>query len=516
MRFYLVSFLILLSTILIADLSEIIETIENGDLQQAETLLENEIISDRNLESWRQLGFSYKENNEIEIAIFSYQKIYNFNNDDYDATLALARLYSENQQYDLSHQLFLKILESDVTDVEAYLGLARTEKARENYSESISYYNSALEYLPDYLPALFELANVYIYSDKLNNAINIYQRILEIDNSWAEAWSGIGKMYWWQDKPFLALKNYEKAIQLDPKNMELIQEFENIKNDVGWNISAKFFGQSELEEGHDVNSFNQQYSISKRLTDKFSINSRSLWQYAQKDENDFKTEKYYDATFLKSNFKITSQNEINFTFAGSISDSTLTVIDGGWRIGTKWKNFQITNDLNFASEYFYHWERVWNNYFNEQINIKFKKLHFSGNYKLGKVEKNWIWQKTTQRENQFLNYNMALSYQLWSLPDIKIGTSYRFMDYQYNSSLYYSPIDRKIWGLSSSIYYPFKSVYLYLGGGINLDNYDEFETNIDTEFGISVKKLSLSISFSNFKNQYYESKVFALIIGGSF
>jgi len=521
-KFSFISFLIIISALLLAEHSVIIEAIETEDLQQAELLLKSENVTENNLEIWRQLGFSYKENGEIEKAIFGYQKVFSFNNEDYDALLALARLYFANQQYNLSHQYFQKILKIDITDVEAYLGLARMEKARENFHESIIFYHSALKYLPEYFPALFELANVYIYSDQLNDAIQTYNSILEIDNTWSEAWSGIGKMYWWQDKPFLALENYKKAVQLDPNNEEIIKEYENIKVAVAWNISLKIFRQSEIEENYQVDSFNQQYSISKQITDKFSLSLKSFWQYAQKNEKSFITEKYYDTTFLKSNLKISSNNEINFTIGGSISDSTLTIIAAGWKFKTTWRNIKISNDVNLGNEYFYHWERVRRSYLQNKLKIEWNKIDFNSGYQIGKVEDNTISVRSqnsnnsSSNYNSFLNYDFGFTYQILNLPDIKIGSSYRFMDYQYESSLYYSPIDRKILGLNGSLYYPYKSIYLYLGSDLNLDNYREFETNFDGELGVNFNKLSLSVSYSNFKNQYYESTILSLIIGGKF
>ena len=493
-----------------------------GDFKAKELLLQNEEVTAENLEIWRSIAYSYKENNELAKAIAAYQRVFSFNEEDYDARLALARLYLSNQQLDQSYQYFQLILKNDITDVEAYLGLARTEKSRENYSESITFYQSVLEYLPEYFPALFELANVYIFSDQLDDAFFTYNRILEIDNSWAEAWSGIGKICWWQGKPFLGLQYYKKALELDPENNEIIAEYENIKNEVDWNVSVKYFGQSELEENYKISSFNQQYSVSKRITDKFYLSSKSFWQYAQKDQNDFITERYYDTSFLKSNYKFLPNNEINFTIGGSISDSTLTVIDAGWSTKFNWKNFKISNDLNFGNEYFYHWEMVRRTYLGNNLKIKWINTQFVGAYQIGQIPDNTISRKSgqgnnsTSNYNNFLNYDLGINYQVSDFPTVKFGGSYRFMDYQYESSLYYSPVDRKIWGINGSLYLPWKKVFLYLGGNVNLDNYQEFETNLDSEFGVNWKKFSVSIGFSNFINQYYESKSLSLIITGNF
>lgn len=510
-RKFIIGLFITFSVIIFAD-----------DFKAKELLLQNEEVTAENLEILRYIGYSYKENNELEKAIAAYQRVFSFNQKDYDAQLALARLYLSNQQFDFSYQYFQLILKNDITDVEAYLGLARTEKSRENYSESITFYNSALKYLPEYFPALFEMATVYIYSDKLDDAVFTYSKILEIDNSWSEAWSGIGKIYWWQDKPFLSLRYYKKALELDPENKAITAEYENIKNAIGWNASIKYFGQSELEEDYEINSFNQQYLLSKRITDKFSASAKSFWQYAQKNQNDFITERYYDTSFLKSNYKYLPNNEINVTIGGSISDSTLTTIDAGWSSKFNWKNFKISNDINFGNEYFYHWEMVRRSYLRNNLKIKWINTEFKSAYQIGQITDNTISRKYGQGNNSpsdynnFLKYDFGINYQVLAFPTVKIGGSYRFMDYQYESSLYYSPIDRKIWGFNGSLYLPLKKVFLYLGGGVNRDNYQELETDFDSELGVNWEKISVSIGFSNFKNQYYESKSLSVIITGNF
>jgi tetratricopeptide (TPR) repeat protein len=510
-KIFIVWFLITSSSAVIAD-----------DFKARELLLQNEEVTIENIEIWRSIGYSYKENDELAKAIAAYQRVISFDEEDYDARLALARLYLSNQQLDLAYQYFQLILENDITDVEAYLGLARTENSRENYSESITFYYSVLKYLPEYFPALFELANVYIFSDKLDDAVFTYNRILEIDNSWSEAWSGIGKIYWWQDKPFLALQYYKKALELDPENKEITAEYENVKNAVGWNVSIKYFGQSELEEDYEVSSFNQHYSVAKRITDKFSVSTKSFWQYAQKDQNEFITERYYDTSFLKSSYKFLPNNEINFTIGGSISDSTLTTIDAGWSAKFNWKNFKIFNDVNFGNEYFYHWEMVRRSYLVNNLKIKWINTQFVSAYKIGQIPdntislKSWQGKDSSSKYNNFLKYDLGINYQVLDFPIVKIGGNYRFMDYQYESSLYYSPLDRKIWGLNGSLYVPWETVFLYLGGSVNRDNYQELEADFDSEFGVNRRRASVSIGFSNFKNQYYESKSLFVMITGNF
>ncbi len=491
--------------------------LQNRNLEEAEKILLNRSNIEKNLENWRKLGYFYKEEGNISKAIYCYKKIYENKQTDYDSKLALARLYFNNRQFELSKDFFRKILKNDKTDVEAYLGLARISKQKEEYKESIEFYKKALKYLPGHFPALFELAVVQSYKGNLDAAKNTYRKILELDNTWAEAWSGLGKMFWWQDKPFKAIEYYEKAIELAPGDQKIISEMKRIEKSINWVYQAKFYNVTEKEEDYDIKSFNQKYSLSKRLNDRLEFRLNSFWQYAVKDENNQKIKKIYDSSYLRSNLKL-KNNELNFTCGGSINDSTLSVIDAGWNLNFTLMNINFSNALNLGNEYFYHWEEVRKSYLKENFTAEWNKVKFSTNYQIGEVEKNFVTISAhpPKRKNPFILYNLKFDYELKNNPKISLGTSYRFMDFKYKSSLYYSPANREIYGINSSYYQKFSKIYLYLGASLNWDNDEEKENNFEAEFGYYFSKYSVALSCSRFKSDYYESSNISLILGGSF
>ncbi len=496
-----------------ADARQIEELIQAHNYDEAKLLLEKNPA--QNIELWRNLGYSYKENNEFEKAIFCYEKVLAQNSEDYDARLALARLYLTTNLLVKSRKYFQQILDNDKTDVEAYLGLARIEKAEEKYALSIRYYRLALKYLPKNIPIILEIADVYLDSDKLDSALDSYQKILKIDDTWSEAWSGIGKIYWWKNQPFKAMQYYEKALELDPQNKEISNQLRDIKESIKWNFSTAFSFQKESEETYQIKSYNQKYQLKKRFNDIFSLQAVSFWQYADKDENSLTTKRYYDSSYLKSNLSLRNF-KLNCSVGGSLTDSTLTVIDAGFGFNFEIKNLKLENNLNFGNEYFYYWQKVRRDYLKENLYLNFGKISFQANYQIGKVEKNYILDKETMSENTFLDYSFSLKYKIKKLPDLSIGTVYRFIDYAYYSSLYYSPIDRSIYGFTGSLYQPFGKFYLYLDGSANQDNNEIYETNYDAEIGVSIKKYSVSISYSAFENKYYQSNTLSLTLSGEF
>jgi tetratricopeptide (TPR) repeat protein len=511
---FLIFWISLFSLHLFANANLIEREIKSHNFDKAKILLEKN--PDENIDLWRELGFVYKENDELKKSIFCYEKILNFDSDDYDARLALARLYFETGELATSQKYFQRILDNDETDVEAYLGLARIQKAKKNFLKSIEYYELALKYLPENVPLIFEMTKVYLYSDQLDKALLSYKKILKIDDTWSEAWRGIGKIFWWRNQPFVAMECYKKAIVLDPENSEINRDFQNIKKSLDWNFTSTYSFQKETEDESTIKSYNQKYKLSKRITDNLLLNATSFWQYADKNEDNLITKRYYDSSYLKSDFFVLENLKLDFTIGGSLTDSTLTVIGGGFGFNHHFKDIKITNYLNFGNEYFYYWKKVRRNYFKDKIQFDYKKFSFETNYQIGKVEKNYILNKSRMAENTFLDYNFSLKYKIDKFPNISVGAVYRFMDYAYDSSLYYSPIDRKLYGLTSSLLYPYRKIYLYLDGSVNRDNNEVYETNFDAEIGVSIKKISLSLSYSSFKNKYYENNGLSLTLGGSF
>lgn len=504
---------------LFSDINQIRKVLAKDDFEQAAILLENELQTQPdNIELRRLLGYSQKEMGKITAAISSYEKILELKPDDYDARLALARLYFQNNQIELSEKYFEMISDNDSTDVEAYLGLAEIEKKREHFERAIYFYKSALKYLPQYFPALFDLAQVYIYSDQLDSAIATYKKILSFDDTWAEAWAEIGKILWWKDRPFEALGYYKKALVLDPTNKEIIAGIEQVKNDLKWRISAKSFYIREKEEDYEIKSKNQKFAVAKRISDKLDFSLNGFVQFGEKTETATNNiiKKMYDSNSLNIRFKIFRNNELHLNFGGSFSDSTVSVINGNWKCSVKWKQFLFENNFGVGNEYFHHWEKVRRNYLENKLSIKWKKFVLNNFYQTGKVEKNWIWNKTVKNENPFVTYDFNLNYRVFSLPKIKIGINHTFIDYQYDSTLYYTPSNRHINGFETSLYYPFKPFYLYSAVYGEIDNNNDAGWRLDLEAGYEFSRFSLALSFSDFKNPYYESNSLSLIFGGNF
>ncbi|MDD3050736.1 MAG: tetratricopeptide repeat protein [Candidatus Cloacimonetes bacterium] len=510
------SFLIVIIAVSFSELNaneNIQDLLNNRQLDKAFTELQ--ILGNQNIELWRELGFLYKEENRILESIKCYEQIFESENADYDARLALGRLYMENDQFQKAIHLFQLILENDETDVEAYLGLARTFAAIENYKESIRNYNFALQYLPDYVPTLFELARIYTYSNNLDSAISVYQEILLLDDTFSEALAGIGKLLWWKNLPFQSIQYYKKALILDPTNTEIEDEMRKVLAELDWNLSSKFSLGKESEEAYQVEYFLHNYSVNKRINDYLSLRINSIWQYSQKTENDFTNERYYDSNVIESSF-IIKDNQFRYILGGSVNDSTITISEFNWQTNHSFKNIKYRNRLGFGEDYFNFWKRVRKQYLNNSFSVDWKRFNFTYNYAFGRVKRNLIWNNSAKAENPFVIYDLNLQYKISNLPKLTINGNYKFIDYKYDSTLYYSPSNQKIVVLSASIYHPLDKFYFYGHCGISRNSDDTFGTSYEIELGWNVSQASLSLSLTNFNDDYYENELISLSIGGNF
>lgn len=489
------------------------------DYQQSVTLLQLEVQEDpANLEAWRLLGYSYKMLGNQGAAIDSYQKILELDEQDYDAHLALGRLYLQSQQYDNSKREFSNINMSDETDVEALWGLARVAKAQEDYKNSNNYYNQALKYLPDHIPTMFELATVHSYADKLDEAIKIYQAIISLDNSWAEAWIGLGRMQWWSGQPYAALGNCKKALALDENNLEYLKLIDKIESEIVWYPSIRFTKLQEREDDYTIDSWNQHYKLTKKLNDRLDFSLNSFWQYNQKERKigGEIVEKWFDNSYLKFNFKISEWLSTNATAGVSIQDTTATVIDGGIRLNYAWQQFKLSNSTNIGKEYFSHWEGLSRVYLNNSFSLAWKRINFISSYKTGKVEEAPIWDGALLSENPFLDYSLGINYLLFKPVNLKLGAGTRFMDYKYQSNLYYTPIERQLISLNASMYYTYREIYLYASSLVEQDKDEKKGYSNEVELGYIKSGWSLSLGYGNFKNPWYESDNVSLTLSGRF
>jgi len=459
------------------------------------------------IEYWRALGYNNRVEGNYKESLKFYSKVLEIDNLDYDAKLAIARLYFIIEDYSSSLIYYNKIFQYDSTDVEALLGFGRCNFRMEKFSSSANYFEKAIYFLPDYFPAYFDLARAYIAENDLKAAITTYEKLNDIDPTFAESWAGIGKMYYWMGFPFLAVENYRRAILLDTANKEIIDQYERVKKETDYNVSAVFKSINEKEESYEINAFVQTYGVNKRINDRFSISLNVLLDNSDRDFTYSKDEnRWFDNTYARITY-ISQYNRIS-AFAGmSNSDGGLTSYGMSWQSIFRIEKIKINNSLTAAYDYFYYWNEVGQDYISDFIRITYKRLTIDGLIRYAIVRDNYVWDFETLDINHHSLISFSGRYKFFKNPSVTLGYNYNYRTYENQSPLYYTPFERHLSSYSAAGYYAYKKFYSYISYQFGNDNYDIENWNADAEIGYTGNSLSVALGGSKFYNPYYENRI---------
>ena len=473
------------------------------------------------------------ENGQIDSAIYFYTKILDAAPDDYDARLAIARLYLKKEDYQKAGSYFKSIYKKDKNDVKALYGLAEVKLYSDNINAAIKYYNKALKLKPDMIPLHFGLAKAYSWNGQLNKAIERYNVIMELDPTYSEAWQGIGKMYYWMDKPHKALKYYSKALELDPENEEIIREYRDIKRELKWRISSKFKILNEDEEFYKIDALIQKYSLAKRLSDHLDMSVSFALDNSDRDFKDTEsgdTSRTYDNAAIMLSW-ISQNNKITGFASYSNSDEKLSGYGLKWKWTHDAASVRFENTATAAYDYFYYWNEIGQKYISDKMKIISGKLSLGIEATYGIIDSTDVEDVANDKYfidfNPHYDYGVSLSYKLSSKPLINIGAGYSYSTYKYKSRYYYSPLGRKLFGPSLTMYYPIGKFYIYSGVNVNLgtEYYYELEEgeavkhyidannwSADLEVGYEFRAFDVSLSASRFYNDFYSNYHVALAL----
>jgi len=491
----------------------------------------NVLAQNIDIDSLRIKANEAKTNGDYKTALIHYKQILKMKADDYDAKFAIANLYYRQKNYKSSIVYFMDIHVSDSTDVKALTGLGDCHTYLNNLEKASEYYKKAISYSPSHVPTYFELAKVYSWQGKLNKAMDVFNETMMLNNTYSEAWQGIGKMLYWQDKPKSAIAYYKKALELSPDDKSVIKEYNEIRKGLKYQISADFKVLNESEDAYQINALIQNYQFKKRLNNKFEISAAFLLDYSDREFTNTTTgdtTRWFDNAAVKIS-KISKDHKIDLFGGYSKSDDKFSSYGINWKWKFYIKPLKFTNSLSAKYSYYYYWNKIGSKEFSDNFAVHYRKFKLNLSYTHGIVDRVLIADVPNDRYevdyNKFDSYSMSLSYKLLTKPDINIAANYSYMDYEFKSSLYYSPFGRKLLGPSVSIYYPYKNLFFYASFSYNFGSefyYDILDsslvkTNLDVDnwsalskVGYNLNTFSFSLSANRFYNTYYSSFLISL------
>jgi tetratricopeptide (TPR) repeat protein len=487
-------------------------------------------------EDYRKKGFEYRLNGNADSAIINYEEVLQLDSNDYDARLALARLYSTKRNYRSSQQYYTKILVNDSTDTEAWSGLGNLYLKSDKTTQAVYFYKQAVHYLPEHVPYYLSLAKAYSWDGQLQKAIETYGEVIQIDPTYSEAWAGIGRMYFWQEKPYKARAYYEKALELDSLNAEIIKEYEAVKDALKTILTANYRNLYEEEQNYTLDALIQQYGVQKRLSDKINLSVNALYDHSKRDIFSIPgdTDRVYNNywTVLQFIFKNQSISVFGgYSFSDSLFSSYGLKYESHFNLG----KIKVKNVLVPQYQYFYYWNFVGSKSISDDVTFSYKQYWVGGGITYGKIDSlkidDYYNDKYDVDFNTQVSYNVSLGMKLYSVPLVKIAANYSFMNFQYKSPMYYSPFERNLSGLSSSLFHTYKKWHVYLGGSYNIGTEASFEQDaqqvfqkeklgVDNwsaaiELGYNLKPLTFTINLSRFHNPYYSNYLGGFSIKGA-
>lgn len=472
------------------------------------------------IENWRNLGYQAKTENDFSSSITYYQKILMADPADYDARLALARLYVITKEYRTAIVIFNEIYKDDSTDVEALNGLGDCNGKLGQDKKSVFYFEKALFFLPDNVQQHLYLARAYGNAGDLEKAIEVYRGIMLIDDTYSEAWAGIGRMYYWMGKPKSAVVYYEKALNLDPQNEEIKNEYLEVKSELSYALSFKSGPVKEIEENYEIDALISKVRIEKRIGDHFQIEANFLLDYSNRDfiDDSGDTARWYNSSWIKAS-RISKHHTISVFGGYSNTDNKISTYGLEWKLNYSAGRFTIKNSINAGYDYFYYWNEVGGKSIADEAQLTFGIFGLNARYTYGRIDPVIVFitgESLAPHQNPYQAYGVSLSCKILKRPDIRISLNHSYLNYEYKSPKYYSPLDRTLTGASTSIYYSFLKLYFYgsfaynIGTEYNIGELKNVKMDVDNwssnlELGYNHYPFSFSIGGSNFYNPYYQN-----------
>ncbi|MEO6695239.1 MAG: hypothetical protein ABIY50_08360 [Ignavibacteria bacterium] len=275
-------------------------------------------------------------------------------------------------------------------------------------------------------------------------------------------------------------------------------------NDFNINVGGGYL--KEIEEAYSTASIYQNYKFSKQFSDKFKLGLTTRVEYAKRNEIEKPSVKrWYDNSILKGEYTFNPFNIVSVFAGRSISDTTFTSYGASYIAGIETGDIEIKNKLILSYDYFYYWTQVSQNFIDESIEIKYKDFKFSSGYFLGVVDYNFIenYEATARNPNSTISFEAQ--YTIFSKPVVNAGFNFVYKDYKYRSPLYYSPSKRSVSGIFTNFFNEFGNIFLYLGGGIRIDNENVFIWDVDSEAGYDKNGFSVSVGMSRYNDPFYSS-----------
>jgi tetratricopeptide (TPR) repeat protein len=174
----------------------------------------------QNAEAFYFMGLSYEAQNQLEIALQTYETAAGIDSLNTDYLFKTASLAFDIENFDKATKYYKSVLIIDSLNRYSLLNLGLTYSKRGFNDTALIYYDKVITYYPDYALAYNNKGYVLQTRKKYAQAIELYEKSIELDPT--------GTRYYWNRAECLKiLKEYSKAIDDYKKIYEINNQYYN-------------------------------------------------------------------------------------------------------------------------------------------------------------------------------------------------------------------------------------------------------------------------------------------------
>ncbi len=169
-------------------------------------------------ETLYNIGISFGQAGETQLAIKYLEKAYQSNPDNEIVLYELGYYYDRDSQFENSIELYNKYLDIDPFNHSVWYNIGITYNRLGKFDKAIEAYDFALALNDEFLHAHFNKANALANNNQFEEAITCYNEYMLLDKDNDDAYCYLAECYLNSDNYSDALTNYQKAIRLNDKN----------------------------------------------------------------------------------------------------------------------------------------------------------------------------------------------------------------------------------------------------------------------------------------------------------
>lgn len=179
------------------------------------------------------LGLALARQNKFKEATNIYKKILKNNPNNSEIHNNYGLVLQKQYKLSLAIKSYENAIKYNSKYAEAYFNLGNVQSLIKNYEKSSENYNKTISIKPNYIKAYINLGTVLNKMGRIEEAVNIFYKALKINPKSFESYFNLGNIYFGQENYKDATSSYNKAIIIKPDYVEAFTNLAYSLNKLG-------------------------------------------------------------------------------------------------------------------------------------------------------------------------------------------------------------------------------------------------------------------------------------------